>query len=312
MLPSPYAKLISRWQSAHASGVVPPLGEASPHQWAMACHEMFEAGNVEVLEYAARHLHEAYPDVDYLATMVAWFDAVPRHLPPPLAFRDQRGAEVQIVQNNGSEAVLLCFCAAQGTLGLPLDFVHQWLGRLPVSLVYIKDFRDLSGALGFPPLAPDRAGSIVALRRIAAELGGKRIYTLGVSLGGYAAMYYGLELGATGILNLAGATDLTLDFVNQIGSVPWVYSSLLRLAPDYAKNLRDAYVAAGQGPRTLIAFNSGFPRDRQQAERMAGVPNVELIALTSAAKHNVVDELIRQGKFADLLQRLLAGENAGP
>jgi hypothetical protein len=45
---------------------------------------------------------------------------------------------------------------------------------------------------------------------------------------------------------------------------------------------------------------------------MAGVPNVELIALTSAAKHNVVDELIRQGKFADLLQRLLAGENAGP
>jgi hypothetical protein len=209
----------------------------------MACHEMFEAGNVEVLEYAARHLHEAYPDVDYLATMVAWFDAVPRHLPPPLAFRDQRGAEVQIVQNNGSEAVLLCFCAAQGTLGLPLDFVHQWLGRLPVSLVYIKDFRDLSGALGFPPLAPDRAGSIVALRRIAAELGGKRIYTLGVSLGGYAAMYYGLELGATGILNLAGATDLTLDFVNQIGSVPWVYSSLLRLAPDYARNLRDAYVA---------------------------------------------------------------------
>ena len=175
MSPPPHAELISTWKAAHASNVVPPLGEVSPYQWAMACHTMFEAGEIDLVEYAARHLHAAYPELDYLATLVALFDAVPRHLPPPLAFRDQPGAEVQIVRNPESEAVLLCFCAAEGTLGLPLNFVHQWLGRLPVSLVYIKDFRDLSGALGFPSLAPGRAGSIAALRRIAEELGAKRI-----------------------------------------------------------------------------------------------------------------------------------------
>ena len=42
MLSSPHAHLISTWKRAHASGAVPPLGEVSPHQWALACHDMFE------------------------------------------------------------------------------------------------------------------------------------------------------------------------------------------------------------------------------------------------------------------------------
>jgi hypothetical protein len=273
---------------------------------------MFEAGYIDVLEYAARHLHAAYPELEYLATMVALFDAIPRHLPPTLPFRNNPRADVQIVRNARCDSVLLCFCAAQGTLGLPLNFVHQWLGRLPVNLVYIKDFRGLSGALGFPSLAPDRPASIIALRRIVEELGAKRIYALGVSIGGYAAMYYGLQLGAAGVLNLAGATDLTFDFVSRLGSVPLVHVNLLRLAPDYAMNLRDSYASARQRPHVLIAFNAGFSRDREQAERMAGLLNVELIAVDGAAKHNVVDSLIRQGKFLDLLHRLLAAGRTEP
>ena|SRR6266545_1813670 len=311
MAPTPHARLIREWEAAYSSRVLPQLDSASPHQWAMACHEMFEAGYIDVLEYAARHLHAAYPELEYLATMVAWFDAIPRQL-PPLPFRDDPGADVQIVRNAGCDSVLLCFCAAQGTLGLPLNFVHQWLGRLPVNLVYIKDFRDLSGALGFPSLAPDRPASIIALRRVVEALGGKRIYALGVSVGGYAAMYYGLQLGAAGVLNLAGASDLTSDFANRVGWVPLVHLNLLRLAPDYAMNLRDSYASARQRPHVLIAFNAGFPRDRQQAERMSGLPNVELVEIDGPAKHNVVDSLIRQGKFLDLLHRLLAAGRTEP
>ena len=101
-----------------------------------------------------------------------------------------------------------------------------------------------------------------------------------------------------------------MGFVNQVGSVPRVYFDLLRLAPDYAKSLQKPIRRPGRRrPSTLIAFNAGFPRDCQQATRMAGVPNVELIGI-DAAKHNVVDSLIRQGKFLALLQRLLAREDA--
>jgi hypothetical protein len=144
-------------------------------------------------------------ELTYLATIVAWFDAIPRDLPAPLAFRDDPEAEIQVLRRGGCDAVLLCFCARESTLGLPLNLVHQWLGRLPVSLVYIKDFRDLFGGRGYPSLAPDLRSSVGALRSLVGKLEGKRIYTLGVSHGGYPALHYGLELGAAGALSLAGA-----------------------------------------------------------------------------------------------------------
>ena len=62
------------------------------------------------------------------------------------------------------QALLIAFCACQGTLGLPVDFIHQWLGRLPASLLYVKDLRDLAASWGE---WLDRLGALAtrALRR---------------------------------------------------------------------------------------------------------------------------------------------------
>jgi hypothetical protein len=300
--------LVRKLEIAYSSGTVPAIVEhASPYQWANACQDLWNAGRIDIVEYVARYLHAIYPELTYLSTLVGLFDAVPRHLPAPLAFCDDPAAEIQIVRRPDCEAVLLCFCAQHGNLGLPVNFVHQWLGRLPVSIVYIKDLRDLGGACGYATLGPDRKSALTALRRIASEVGGKRIYTLGFSLGGYPAMYYGLGLGAVAVLNLAGATDLTASFVDSFGLVGPGRLSIREAAPDYATNLRESYVSAAHKPRVLIAYGAGNPEDRGQAERMVGLPNVELMALDYGG-HNVIDRLIRRGKFMPLLHRLLSTE----
>jgi hypothetical protein len=297
--------LVCELEIAYSSGTAPAVVEhASPYQWANACHDLFEAGRLDVLEYAVRYLHSIYPELTYLATLLALFDAMPRQMPAPLAFCDDPTAEIQIVRRPGCDNVLLCFCAANGTLGLPVNLVHQWLGRCPASVVYIKDFRDLCGGCGFPTLGPDRASAVAAFRHIADEIDGKRIYTLGVSLGGYAALYYGLQLGAVAVLNLAGATDLTPDFVDGLGPIQQYYLNLRKLAPDYTMNLRDSYASATRKPRVLITYSAGHPRDRRQTERMAGLPNVELVAVDHA-QHNVIYALIRNHEFMPLLQRFL-------
>ena len=302
--------LVHELEIAYAAGTAPAVVEhASPYQWANACHDLFEAGRIEIVEYAARYLRSVYPQLTYLTTLVALFDALPRHLPAPLAFCDDPTAEIQIVRRSNCDNVLLCFCAGKGTLGLPVNFIHQWLGRLPTSLVYIKDFRDLSGGCGFPTLGPDRASAIAAFRRIANELGGKRIYTLGVSFGGYAALYYGLELQAISVLCLGGATDNTPEFVNTQGPVPPAYLRLWEHAPDYAKSLRETCESALHTTRILIAYSAGYPRDRQQAERLAGLPNVELVQV-DYAQHNVVEPLIRQREFLPLLYRFVSTERS--
>jgi pimeloyl-ACP methyl ester carboxylesterase len=174
--------------------------------------------------------------------------------------------------------------------------------------VYIKDFRGLFGGCGYPSLGSDRASSVAVLRRLTDEVGGKRIYTLGVSIGGYPALYYGLQLGAVAVLSLAGATDLSPDFVEGLGPVSPTYRNFLQQAPDYAKDLREIYASAKQRPHVLLAFGGGNLRDRQQAERMSGLPNVELVAVDGYTQHNVVDPLIRQGNYLCLLNRLLSTE----
>jgi hypothetical protein len=298
--------LVRQLEIAYASGnPVAVVGHALPYQWANACHDLFEAGRLDVLEFAVRYLHGIYPDLTYLATLQAFFDGIPRHLPEPLAFCDDPAAEIQVVRRPDCDNVLLCFCACQGTLGLPVNLIHQWLGRCQASLVYIKDLRDLWGGCGFPSLGPDRDAAVVAFQRIVRQLGGKRIYTLGVSHGGYAALYYGLKLNAVAVLNLAGATDLTPDFVASAGPVHPEYLKVHELAPEYTLNLRHSYAAAPAKPRVLLAFGAGHPRDRRQAERMAGLPNVELLPM-DCAQHNAIDPLIRTGRLMPLLERLLS------
>jgi hypothetical protein len=301
------ASLVNELEVAHRQGEPLVLEHGSPYEWAVACHELFLAGRTDVIEGAARHLRAVYPEVQYLATLVAWLDAIPRHLPAPLAFCDDPAAEIQIVPRSGCNSVLLCFCAAGGgTLGLPVSFVHQWLGRLPVSLVYIKDFREMWGTCGYPSLGPDRIQSVAALRRIAAELGGRRIYTFGVSHGGYPALYYGLVLGAAAVLSLGGKTDLRPDLNHSLRAVTPTYLNFLKQVPGNAEDLGESYAAARYRPHVLLAFGADNLPDRTHAEKMmARVPNVELIAVEGSAEHNVIDPLIRRRGFRGLLYRLL-------
>ena len=205
-------------------------------------------------------------------------------------------------------AVPMCcraLCAARGTLGYPVNLVHQWLGRLPASLVYINDSRDLGGGCGFATLGPDRDAAVAGLQRVVNDVGGKRIYALGVSRGGYAALYYGLALGAASVLSLSGPTDYTPAFMETLGPLSEPYRDLCARAPDYIGNLRDDYAAANHRPLVLLAYAAGEPRDRGHAQRMAGLPNVELVPV-DATTHNVLEPLIKGRTFLPLLNRLLS------
>jgi hypothetical protein len=109
-----------------------------------------------------------------------------------------------------------------------------------------------------------------------------------------------------GVLSLAGATDLTPGFIERLGPVSPTYRNLLQQAPDYTKSLYQDYASAQHKPHVLLAFSADNYRDCQHAERMLGLPNVELFPVRGSTQHNVVDPLIRQGEYLRLLHRLLS------
>ena len=299
-----YARFAVMLTAACASGQAPDLAVGNYTQWGGGCHQLWEAGRIDVVEYSARLLQAVFPELTYIESLVAFFDGVPRHLPAPVPFEDDPAAEIQIVRNRGSDTLLMCFCARYGTLGLPLNFIHQWLGRLPVNLMYIKDFRHISGGCGYPSLGADRAEAIAAFQRIAGELRCQQIYTFGVSLGGYSALYYGLRLNAVAVLNLAGLTDLTPSFVDSLGPVSREHLDLRRLAPDYLRNMRELYASRQFRPRVFNAYSISSPLDRLQAQQMAGLDGVELVGV-DGVPHNVIEPLIRTRQLMPLLRRFI-------
>ena len=298
------AELVFELSLASRSGNRPRLEVATPYQWTNACHDIWEAGDIDVMEYAVRLFHGEYPEIEYFQSLARLFDGLPRQGPAAVEFFDDPAADVQIVRRSGCEKVLIVFCACEGTLGLPTNFVHQWLGRLPVSLVYLKDFRNLSMGCGLPSLGHDPASMTAALRRIVEEIEGRQIYTLGVSLGGFAAMHYGLQLGAQAVLNLAGPTSFKKDFLDTLGPIPEEYHQIRELAPGYSVSLRELYAAAARRPHVTLVYSAGHPRDRQQAQQMSGLSGVDLLAV-DYAQHNVIDPLICNGELLALLQRFV-------
>jgi hypothetical protein len=113
-------------------------------------------------------------------------------------------------------------------------------------------------------------------------------------------------LGAVAVLGLGGKTDLTPGFVQHHGANSPLYCKLLQKVPDYATDLGTIYGAATRCPRVLLAYSAAHEIDRQQAERMAGLSSVELIAVGGQPQHNVIDPLIRRREFFPLLHRLMA------
>src|SRR5438128_681288 len=61
-------------------------------------------------------------------------------------------------------------------------------------------------------LGPTRDATLASLRRFIAFREGRRVVCIGNSAGGFAALDYGLALGADAVLCIAGQTNLTPDF----------------------------------------------------------------------------------------------------
>ncbi len=300
----PYAQLATQLEHAFQKKDQPAFEKANVNHWVLACEFLVWQGRLDVLEFSVRQLHAAYPSLRYAASMTGVFDNIPAGPLPLLNFSDNFEADLQIVERPGSDKVLIAFCGHMQRLGLPLGLMHLWLGRLPVSLIYLRDFQKSAGGLGYPSLGPDRATTMKSLRELISRLGAKEIFTFGNSSGVFAALHYGLNLGATATLCTGGVTNLAIESITGT-RVESKMSRLLKNAPEYAVDLRELYAHAEKCPRAIIVYGKECKKDRQQAENMAGFPMVELLPIEDCIEHNVIVHLLSRGIFPALLNRFL-------
>jgi len=244
----------------------------------------------------------------------AW-RTVLRHLPeaPADGFADDRSKDLQVVPapsgaQSGKVPIVFVFCGHGQRFSLPLNIIHRWLASLGAHIVYLRDFRKLFYLSGIASLGSDYATSIKGLRKLSADLGASSIHCLGNSAGVFGAMQMGLDLEAQSVLCLAGTTGFTS---RKRGS------AFRRVAEDLPRwsgvdpvmlDLRYRYESSASYPRVRHVYGAAHDVDREEAERLAGLEGIELVALPDWTEHLVIDALIESEEFVPALRWMFGAE----
>jgi hypothetical protein len=273
--------------------------------WCAALNETLVRGQLEPAVHAAGHLGAALPTSNYLRNLCRIFARMPRADESYVPFQDVFQNDVQIVRRENAKAVMFVFCGREHKPGLPVCIIHRWLGRLPVTVVYLRDFRAMHYLTGISTLGQNRRATLDSLRRIAASVGGRRILCYGNSGGVFAALHYGLDLECEAALCLSGITNLGTEFNSRLRSAASI-AQLNRAVPHQIVDLKRAYRAAKQPPRARIVYAEHNWDDRLHAEHMEGLPTVTLQAVSGTASHNVIADLIYRGEYEGVLDWLVS------
>lgn len=287
--------LVWHMRARHDRGEAPETGAADAKLWFLALGELVRQGALEAAAGAAGPLRAAFPESGMIARLALLIETVP----PPASDRgfaafSDRGEAVQVASRGGSRTVVLAFCGRHGNLGMPLPIAHRWFGMLDSSVVYL---RDLDGGLyleGVPTLASSRRGTVAALRDLCDRKGMERCLCYGNSTGAYAALLYGLELGAAAVLAL-----------NTITVFPEDRMVLRRTGAgsrqDHPPDLASLYAAAPRRPRAHLIFSAGNRADLSSAETMARSDGVTIEAVPDHDGHDAQIALVARERFLPLL-----------
>jgi hypothetical protein len=292
-------RIIRRHES---TGVAAPPNFGAPEEL-VVLHAIVDFGHIECARAFVEATGATRPSPVGLANLRLLLLNLPNDPPgPPTApFADNPDRDVQIVPCPGAECVLFVFTSGFHKFHVPLTLMHRWFRNLGVSVVYLRDFDRLSFLQGIRSLGDGSGAALRDLREIAHCLGATRIACIGSSSGSYGAMRYGLYLGASTVLCLAGPSVFD-------ESIPNLLEQERQRGPfaqpiDTSRlDLAVLYGEAARTPRLRMIFGALHEGDATEAANMGELPNVELVALPQHASHAVVTRLVTDGTFQDHLR----------
>jgi hypothetical protein len=205
------------------------------------------------------------------------------------------------VRAPGSDTLVVGFALPEGTIGLSVNAVHAMLSSKAVNGLYLYDSRQIYHLAGTDRFGPGYAAMIAGIRAYAAQIGARRLITVGGSATGYTALRAGLDLDADGVLVFSAATMLRADAAPEnVRGGGYVFQRLKQQALPMMKDLRPLLSARRSCRRIEVYYGSDEPRDIMQVGNIAGIPGVALHPIKGFKSHDCLTEMAARG-YRDLL-----------
>jgi tetratricopeptide (TPR) repeat protein len=220
---------------------------------------------------------------------------------------DDRTKEVQVTRSPNPRGTVVITTGI--TFGnLPLAFIDAIFATQGFNVVYLRDFGKRVYLRGVASLGASEDETIAALKRMAGELGGKRLIAMGSSSGGFSAMRVGALMGADVCVSLSGQTALAT-YLDATRVSAWNPSFFVKAQMEREGDLPFDLVPVLSRPsktKFLQFYGADDEEDTRQALRLKGIANVLLIPVRGVGDHFVVDHMIADGSFDALLKELAA------
>lgn len=212
---------------------------------------------------------------------------------------------VSFLPGERTEVLFLSFGGVRLGSGMPPFEFTASLSARGVPGYFIKDFRQSWYHEGLLGLSDDIESTHRYLAGLVARHNCQRLVTLGSSAGGYAAILFGTLLGADRVAAFAPQAEVTRDVVKQFASYdsppPAQFLDRAKSVPALRQFLRNQ----PKLPAIHVYYAADSRTDAEDAERLAGLDGVELIAVPDTANHSIAAELKKRGRLNGILEALV-------
>ena len=282
----------------YADRAEPAWSAVDPKLWALALDRLVHTQRLDAAGWAAAALVRTFPGAPVFASQELLLREAPLATDDAAyeAFVDDEASDVQVVRRRRAQAVLFVFTGVSGRAGMALPLAHRWFAAIDAHVVYLRDFNHQAFNGGVRSLGPDRRATLEGLWDIIDQLGASVALTCGNSLGGYAALHYGLARRARSILAFSAMTSMVPPLLSR--------EEAGRLRLRSAVDLRPFLATAARPLRVLMVYGAECGFDARHARHVEDLPSVQLEALPGCTRHESVLRAVQLGTYAALLSRL--------
>ncbi|MBI1329788.1 MAG: hypothetical protein GC166_07775 [Alphaproteobacteria bacterium] len=203
-----------------------------------------------------------------------------------------------MVQRPGADTTVIVITQVGGRLGVSANVVQAILSRSNVNVIYLYDPDQAFSLTGCPSLGRGYEATLATLRDTVRAWGTRTLITMGISASAYAAIRYGLDLAADGVMCFSPRTDFSAEGELNGGFYPFLACLSQRghaLFPQWMKSLRPEVEARNVCPMIEIHYGAGNANDSWHARNLEGLPGVRLVAM-DCDRHDCLTEYVARGE----------------
>lgn len=212
-------------------------------------------------------------------------------------------APIEVFDMPGATTTVLAFAGLATAFGMPPREFFRTLTNHGCTVVFVKDFRQCWYVRGLLGLSEDIDSTVAPLRRAIPERT-RRLRVVGASAGAYAAIQFGIRLGAEKVLAFAPQTVLQPRVFAQFASPDSHKRDVNFESPDAdLANLFDRF--PDHGCRINIHYGGQNAVDRKHARHLEGRRGVSL-TVHDDDQHAVAKFLQARGELDGILADFVA------